>query len=39
MKGGDIFKLDTVDNFELVYQFFCYLGYMLGKGGGAEEAP
>jgi len=33
----NVFKLDTVINLELVDKF-CYLGDMVGKGGGTEEA-
>jgi len=37
--GVCVFMLDTADNLELVDKFgFCYLGDMLGKGGGTEEA-
>jgi len=35
--GDGVFMLDTADNLELVDKFR-YLGDMLGKGGGAEEA-
>jgi len=37
-KGDGVFMLDTANNLELVDKF-CYLADMLGKSGGAEEAP
>jgi len=36
-KAVGVFMLDTVNNIELVEKF-CYLGVMLGKVSGAEEA-
>jgi len=36
-KGLYVFMLDTMDNLVSVDKF-CYLGDMLWKGGGAEEA-
>jgi len=35
--GVGVFILDTLDNLKLVNKF-CYLGDILRKGGGAEEA-
>jgi len=37
VNGRYIFKLDTMDNFELVGKFY-FLSDILGKGGGAEKA-